>query len=219
MGLNISMLDRALDRIAILDAKIDSFSMSRHDAEFNEADHPRAPDGKFGSGSGSMESANRPAERTRRVQSQLEAEGFETSATHHNAAGGMSSYLNVFDPQSKRYFKARISDHLKGNPGNMVGMMHILPGDDESSIIQMAREMRELGASVQNEDNGDAEKIQRREEQRRLEESSAATKEAIRSAYPAEWEAALNEPTKTRQNKAMDLLKKRYKAEPVNGPK
>jgi len=51
MPLDGSKLDRALISAAVLTTRLALFS-TRADAVFNEADHPRASDGKFGSGGG-----------------------------------------------------------------------------------------------------------------------------------------------------------------------
>ncbi len=49
MGVDLSKLDRILDKVAILDARIDNVSMRRADAEFSESDHPRNDYGRFSS--------------------------------------------------------------------------------------------------------------------------------------------------------------------------
>ena len=46
-------LDALLTQVGKMADRVDALCAARHDAEWNEADHPRAEDGKFGAGAGS----------------------------------------------------------------------------------------------------------------------------------------------------------------------
>jgi hypothetical protein len=49
-------LDALLSQVSKMADRVDALYASRQDAEFNETDHPRAEDGKFGSGGGKQRS-------------------------------------------------------------------------------------------------------------------------------------------------------------------
>ena len=76
----------------------------------------------------------------------LGKEGFRVSINRGNGPVGQSSYLNIFDPQTKRYLakEVRVSDHMVGGT-RMPHYNHVTGPDDVPAIYEMARAMRARG--------------------------------------------------------------------------
>ena len=132
-------------------------AVARKDAEFNEADHPRDEDGKFGSGGGSASKGGggkvaagkgyNPKESSERLATKLRGQGFSVSISHSSGAGGLSSYMKVVDPETGRYMpEIRLSDHLAGFRSQF--NHNVMSEEETEGVVEAAKKMRALGPST-----------------------------------------------------------------------
>lgn len=77
----------------------------------------------------------------------LKQNGFESTVQHSGSAAGPSSYLNISDPETGRFFKdqVRLSGHSKG-AFNSQGVWNV-NSSEFGNVLDAAKSMREMGKS------------------------------------------------------------------------
>jgi len=82
---------------------------------------------------------------------QLNDLGFQANVLHSGSKAGPSSYVEIYDPQTGRFFNKpiRFSDHSKG-PKESQGVTDVTDIDiDSQKAVESALEMRSMGKSKQ----------------------------------------------------------------------
>lgn len=79
----------------------------------------------------------------------LNKKGFKATVQHSGSAGGPSSYVSIFDPQTGRFINdpVRFSGHTKG-VFNSQSIHDISGPEDVQKIIDLAQSMREAGPTA-----------------------------------------------------------------------
>lgn len=84
------------------------------------------------------------------LASELNSLGFQAKVQHSGSRAGPSSYVEIYDPQTGRFFTKpiRFSGHGKG-PFEAAGVIDVQdPSTDIPNIVQEALQMREMGPST-----------------------------------------------------------------------
>ena len=101
------------------------------------------PSSRFSFGFDSRDAIQSEADK---LAARLNANGFQATVDHSGSKLGASSYVTVYDPQTKRFIKdpARFSGHSKG-PFNNQMVHNMLGQDDADNFFDLAIEMRNKG--------------------------------------------------------------------------
>jgi hypothetical protein len=84
------------------------------------------------------------------LASELNSLGFQAKVQHSGSRAGPSSYVEIYDPETGRFFTKpiRFSGHSKG-PFEAAGVIDVQdPSTDIPNIVQKALQMREMGPSA-----------------------------------------------------------------------
>lgn len=153
----------------------------------------------------------RPNEVADDIVARLQGDGFRVSVNRGNGPVGPSAYLNVFDPETRRYLmkEVRVSDHSTG-AARFAEYYHVLGPEDVDGVFSLAQQMRARGLAASSPDSVLKTSNPAEEAARLLSEKAA-------QAYPDEW-GKWADKSGAAAKKARQELRRRY-AKDYGGPK
>lgn len=161
----------------------------------------------LGMGGGELTKAKlptwRPNEVADDIAARLQGDGFRVSINRGSGPVGPSAYLNIFDPETRRYLmkEVRVSDHSTGAT-RFKDYHHVLGPDDIDGILELAQKMRARGPATQV--SAPVSKTTNAGE-----EAAHLLSEKAARAYPDEW-AKWADKSGAAAKKARQELRRRY---------